>query len=133
MISKYTLFAALAPLAASAPAHAAVTRNMNCSGGICVPTSTKAVLNAGDLENYLSQVGNVRVMTTGSGLDANNIVVNAAFATPDSASLTLDAHKPITINAAVEIGSGGYAHFRKSAMAVSCPPHVQIPSRALHA
>ena len=40
-------------------------------------------------ENYLSQFGNVRVMTTGNGVDANNIVVKAAFTTPDSTSLSL--------------------------------------------
>jgi hypothetical protein len=113
MISKYALFAALAAIiAASAPAHADVvissdaTSNMSCSAGACVPTTTKAVLNAGDLQNYLSQFGNVRVMTTGNGVEANNIVVNVAFASPASTSLTLDAHKAITINAAVSIGSG---------------------------
>jgi len=112
MISKYALFTALAAIVASASAHAAVTistaatQNMNCSGGTCEPTATKAVLNATDLETYLSQSGNVRVMTTGNGVEANNIVVRAAFSTPDSTSLTLDAHKAIAINAAVSIGSG---------------------------
>jgi hypothetical protein len=112
MISKRAALAALAALAASGPALAdvtistAATQNMSCSGGTCVPTATKAVLNANDLQTYLSQFGNVRVMTTGNGVEANNIVVNAAFSSPDSTSLTLDAHKAITINAAVSIGSG---------------------------
>ena len=79
---------------------------MNCSDGTCVPTATKAVLNASDLENDLSQFGNVRVMTTGNGVEADNIAVKAAFTTPDSTSLTLEAHKAITINAAVSVGSG---------------------------
>jgi hypothetical protein len=111
-MSKRIALAALAVIAVSAPAHAAVTistaatQNMNCAGGTCTPTATKAVLNASDLENYLSQFGNVRVMTTGNGLEANNIEVRAGFTTPDSTSLTLEAHGAITINAAVSIGSG---------------------------
>jgi hypothetical protein len=112
MIRKRTALAALAAILASAPACAAVTistaatQNMNCSGGTCVPTATKAVLNAGDLQNYLSQFGNVHVMTTGNGVEANNIVVHAAFASPDSTSLTLDAKGAISVNAPVSIGSG---------------------------
>jgi hypothetical protein len=67
MIVKRTL-TALAAIALSGPAHAAVvistaaTQNMNCAGGTCTPTATKAVLNASDLESYLSQFGNVRVI-----------------------------------------------------------------------
>jgi len=112
MNGKRAALPALAAIAASVPAHAAVTissaatQNMNCAGGTCEPTATKAVLNAGDLQNYLSQFGNVRVMTTGSGVEANNIVVHAPFSSPDSTSLTLEAHKAITVNAAVAIGSG---------------------------
>src|SRR5579863_7866152 len=112
MISTRTALAALVLIAAAAPAHAAVvistaaTQNMSCSGGVCAPTATEAVLNVTDLENDLSQFGNVTVMTTGNGVEANNIVVRAAFSSPDSTSLTLDAHKAITINAAVSIGSG---------------------------
>jgi hypothetical protein len=94
-MSKRTTLSALAAIAVSAPAQAAVvistaaTQNMNCAGGTCTPTATKAVLNASDLESYLSQFGNV-----------------AGFTTPDSTSLALDAHKAITADAAVSIGSG---------------------------
>jgi hypothetical protein len=79
---------------------------MNCAGRTCTPTAKKAVLNASDLESYLSQFGNVRVMTTGSGVEANNIVVKSVLATPDSTSLTLDAVGAITVEAPVSIGSG---------------------------
>jgi hypothetical protein len=112
VIGTRTALAALVSVAAMTPAHAAVvistaaTQNMRCSGGVCAPTATKAVLNVTDLENDLSQLGNVTVMTTGNGIEANNIVVRAAFSSPDSTSLTLDAHKTITITAAVSIGSG---------------------------
>src|SRR5579862_947911 len=112
MINARTALAVLTVLAASAPAHAAVTistaatQNMACSGGTCAPTATDAVLNTSDLESYLSQFGNVRVTTIGAGLEANNIVVSADFSSPDSTSLTLEAHKAITVDAAVSIGSG---------------------------
>jgi hypothetical protein len=114
MISKRATLAALILIAAAAPApaHAAVvistaaTQNMSCSGGVCQPTATDAALNVTDLENDLSQLGNVTVMTTGNGVEANNIVVRAAFSSPDSTSLTLNAHDAITVNAAVSIGSG---------------------------
>lgn len=112
MISNRTALAALTVLAASAPARAeitisaAATQNMSCSGGICVPTATKATLNATDLENDLSQFGNVQVLTTGNGVEANDIVVVATISSPDSTSLTLDAHKVITVNAAISIGAG---------------------------
>nr|AYC79434.1 hypothetical protein [uncultured bacterium] len=110
MISKRTALAAV--FAASAPAHAAVTistaatQNMSCSSGTCVPTAAKAVLNVSDLESYLSQFGNVHVTTTGTGVEANDIIVRSPFSSPDSKSLTLKAHKAITVNAAVSIGSG---------------------------
>jgi hypothetical protein len=112
MIGKGATLGVLAAIVGSAPALAAVTistaatQNMSCSDGTCVPTATKAVLNANDLENDLSQFGNVRVMTTGNGVEANDIVVNAAFSSPDSTSLTFDAHRTITVNATVSIGAG---------------------------
>jgi hypothetical protein len=112
MISTRIALSVVAATLASVSADAAVmistaaTQNMNCSGGTCVPTAKKAVLNATDLENDLSQYGNVVVMTTGNGVEANNIVVNAGFSSPDSTSLTLDAHDAITVNAVVSLGTG---------------------------
>lgn len=112
MISTRVPLAVLAAIAVSGPAVAnviitrAATQNMDCSDGICVPTAAKAFLNANDLESDLSRFGNVRVMTTGSGIEAANIVVDAPFSSSDSTSLTLDAHAAITVNAAVSIGSG---------------------------
>ncbi|HWY15064.1 MAG TPA: GLUG motif-containing protein [Rhizomicrobium sp.] len=82
------------------------TANMNCGGGVCEPAAPRANLNVTDLENLISQDGNVRVMTTGQNVEATNIVVNASFATPNSTSLTLDAVGAITVNAPVSIGGG---------------------------
>ena len=58
MIIKRTALAVLAAIAASAPAGAdvtistAATQNMTCSGGVCVPTATDAVLNVVRLPGF---------------------------------------------------------------------------------
>jgi hypothetical protein len=72
----------------------AATSNMDCSNGICAPTAKHAVLNAGDLENMLAS-GNVELTTTGSGVQADNIVVDTALSWPDSSALTLDAYQTV--------------------------------------
>ncbi|HEY1613901.1 MAG TPA: hypothetical protein VGF97_09455 [Rhizomicrobium sp.] len=52
-------------------AHASVvissyaTQNMACSGGVCSPTASNAVLNAGDLEALLA-AGSITVTTNGA-------------------------------------------------------------------
>jgi hypothetical protein len=96
-------------------AHAAVTisdkatSNMSCSGGVCAPTAKNAVLNAGDLETLLAS-GNTTVTTTGSDVQANNIVVAAKLTWSVSTSLTLAANSDITINKTISVkGSGGIA------------------------
>ncbi len=95
------LVAAAFGLGLSGPCFAAVTissgatQNMNCSGGVCAPTAKKAVLNVGDLESMLAS-GNVAVTTTGSGVEANDIVLDAALAWSDASGLSLAAHASIT-------------------------------------
>ncbi len=113
MYARATLFTALSlstALAASAAAadvtiSSDVTQNMSCSAGVCAPTAVKAVLNINDLVNYLAQLGNLRIVTAGNGVEANSIVVAAPFATQDSTSLTLDAREAITVNAVLSVGS----------------------------
>jgi hypothetical protein len=84
------------------------TTNMSCSDGFCEPTAVTAVLNAGDLENYLATFGNVTVQTTGqNGIESNNIVVEAAFASPGGSFLNLFAQNAIAVDAHVVIGTGG--------------------------
>jgi len=56
----------------------AATQNMSCAGGVCTPTSADAVLNVTDLETLLA-AGNLKVTTTGSGVQAEDIVVEGAF------------------------------------------------------
>jgi hypothetical protein len=112
MISKSTLFAALAAIAASAPAHADVTistaktQNMTCSKGVCSPTATDAVLDAGDLEKLLIS-GDVTVTTTGSGIQANSIDVEAGFKWLSKSTVTLDAHQAIAIDMKIFVAGGG--------------------------
>jgi hypothetical protein len=85
------------------------TANMQCGDGLCEPTAPKAVLNTGDLQNNIAEFGNMTVETTGNGVEANNIVVEAKFASPGSTTLNLFAHGSIRVDAAVTIGSGGDA------------------------
>jgi CubicO group peptidase (beta-lactamase class C family) len=99
-------------LAACAAAHAdvdistAATVNMTCSDGVCAPTARHAVLNVTDLENLLAS-GNVTVTTTGSGVQAGNLDVNAAVSWAGSNALALDAHQSITVGQPVVIGGLG--------------------------
>jgi hypothetical protein len=86
------------------------TQNISCSNGVCVPTADDAVLNAGDLENLLAS-GDVSVTTTGAGgVEAGNIVVQAAFSWSDASALTLEAYDSIAVNKAVSVtGTGALA------------------------
>ena len=84
------------------------TQNMTCSGGICAPTASSAVLNVNDLEGYLAS-GNLEVTTTGSGgVQANNIDVEASLTWSDASTLSLVASQVIEIDRSVSVtGSGG--------------------------
>jgi hypothetical protein len=85
------------------------TAHMNCSGGICSPTAKTAVLNVSDLETLLAS-GNATVTTTGSGVQASNIVVDAALTWSTSRALTLSAAQSIAFAAPVSVtGKGGLA------------------------
>src|SRR5580700_9225987 len=106
MNARQNITACMAMAAASAAATGAqgdvtissgTSKDMVCSAGVCSPTSTDAVLNTGDLETLLA-AGNVMVTTTGSGVQADDILVSKAFRWVNSASLTLQAHRSITID-----------------------------------
>jgi len=131
MICKLTALAALAALVAAVPAQADVvispvaTQNMSCSGGVCAPTATNAVLNVTDLENLLAS-GNVTVTTTGTGVQANDVEVDAPLTWSSASTLRLDAYLSITVNKRVSVaglsgialttndgGTGGMLSFRK--------------------
>jgi|SRR5579871_2466544 len=82
------------------------TLNMSCSGGVCAPTATDAVLNVTDLENLLA-AGSVSVVTTNGSIQANNIDITGAFSYAGSSNLTLDAYQSITFSAYVRNRSTG--------------------------
>ncbi|HEY3636514.1 MAG TPA: hypothetical protein VGK90_00085 [Rhizomicrobium sp.] len=77
------------------------TKNVNCSGGVCTPSASNAVLNVGDLETLLA-TGNVTITTTGPGIQANSIDVAAKLDWPANA-LTLDAYQSLKITSPVTI------------------------------
>src|SRR5215469_12483566 len=81
----------------------AQTQNMNCSNGLCVPTAASAILNVNDLLTLLA-AGSTEVMTTGAnGVQANDIVVSAAFSWSNGYSLTLDAYHSLTVEQAIVV------------------------------
>jgi hypothetical protein len=85
------------------------TSNMSCASGTCLPTAKDAVLNVTDLQNLLA-TGNVKVTTTGAGVQANDIKTSAAFYWSSANTLTLDARRSITVNRPVSVGgSAGVA------------------------
>ncbi|MGD0192496.1 MAG: GLUG motif-containing protein [Rhizomicrobium sp.] len=103
----------------------AATSNMTCTSGVCTPTAANAVLNVGDLTTMLGS-GNVTVNTgTGSlASEVEDIVVDASFSWANASSLTLDAHRSITVEQPVAVngsapvtlttndgGSGGHLSF----------------------
>jgi len=103
-------FAISAPFSA---AHAAVTissqptQNMTCAGGVCAPTAKSAVLNVADLKTLLAS-GNLTVTTTGSGVQAKDIRVDAALTWANNAALAFDAYRDIAIGKTVSVtGAGG--------------------------
>jgi hypothetical protein len=99
----------IAALVSPMAAHADVvissdqTRNMNCSGGICSPTTADAVLNVSDLTTMLS-ASDVEVMT-GSG--AVNIDVVASLTWATTSRLTLDAEMSVSVQAPMTIAGTG--------------------------
>jgi hypothetical protein len=102
-----------ASLALAAAAHAdvvisaAATANMSCSGGVCAPTAKNAVLNVGDLENLLSS-GNVEVTTTGSGIQAGDIQIDAPLTWSSTGALALDAYQSVLVERLLSVtGQGG--------------------------
>jgi hypothetical protein len=108
----FAVVASVAPLSsvrADVVISSARTANMTCSAGVCAPTANDAVLKVSDLENLLAS-GNVTVTTTGSGVQALNILVKAPFSWSSQNSLTFDAYQSITIDRTIAVtGAGGAA------------------------
>jgi hypothetical protein len=110
VVGRFTVAVTLlsAPAAqADVTISAAQTQNMSCSAGVCSPTASSAVLNAGDLETLLAS-GNVEVTSTGAGVQANNIDVSAALGWSSQHTLELDAYESVAVALPVSVtGTGG--------------------------
>jgi len=106
-VLSFVLSAPFSVAQAAVTISAKATANMSCASGVCAPTATDAVLNAGDLETLLAS-GNLTVTTTGNGVQAKDIRVDAALAWANGAALTFDAWRAIAIDRQVSIdGAGG--------------------------
>jgi len=79
---------------------------MICSNGVGAPTATDTVLNMGDLEDLLAS-GSVEVTTTGSGVQANNIDVDAPLSWSSAHALALDAYESIAVGTKVSVQDRG--------------------------
>ncbi|MGD0192495.1 MAG: hypothetical protein ABSD74_17290 [Rhizomicrobium sp.] len=109
MLSVGLLTSPVAGANAAVTISSAATENMTCTAGVCTPTAANAVLNVGDLTTMLGS-GNVTVNTgTGSlASEVEDIVVDASFNWASASSLTLDAHRSITVDQPVAVkGPGG--------------------------
>jgi hypothetical protein len=85
----------------------AQTQGISCAGGVCAPTTANAVLNVGDLENLLA-AGNATVTTTGSGVQAEGIKLDASLTWSGSSTLSLEASKSVLVEKPVTVsGTGG--------------------------
>jgi hypothetical protein len=84
------VFSTVTAAQAEVTISSAATSNMSCLGGVCSPTAKNAILNVTDLENLLA-TGNVEVTTTGSGVQAGDIDIDAALAWSSTTTLALDA------------------------------------------
>jgi len=117
MISKFAALVALAAGIAFSPAQARVTissnptQNMSCSGGVCAPTGSAAVLNVDDLEALLAS-GSVTVTTTGTGIQAKSIYVTAPLSWTTQNTLTLNAFRSIQVEKPISVeGEGSLSFF----------------------
>jgi hypothetical protein len=82
------------------------TANITCSGGVCRPTDTSAILNVGDLVTMLS-AGNVTVSTSNGSTEAENIHVEGTLAWKTPNTLSLKAHSSILIAKPLTVGGTG--------------------------
>jgi hypothetical protein len=109
LLSAAALAAGSFSAAANITISNAPTQNMSCAGGVCVPTGATAVLNVTDLENLLAS-GNVKITTTGTGIQATDIRLGAKLDWSSSNTLSLDAYKSVSVDKPVSVkGNGGFA------------------------
>lgn len=79
------------------------TKNVTCSGGVCMATAKNAVLNVSDLAGMLAS-GDVTVQ---SGSIAQDIEINAALSWASVSRLTLDSFHAIAFDRPVSVAGTG--------------------------
>ncbi len=105
-IAMVLLALLVTPATASVTISPNATKNMTCTGGVCSPTKSTAVLNVSDLETMLAS-GSVTVTTTGTA-QATNIAVAASLTWSSPNNLTLSATQTIGVYAPMSVtGKGG--------------------------
>src|SRR5205085_507940 len=107
-LSVVGVLLAAAPSAANIAISNAPTANMTCSAGVCFPTAADAVLNVQDLAKLLAS-GNATVTTTGTGVQATNIRLDARLGWSAATTLTLDAFRSIEFHRKITVDGSGAA------------------------
>jgi hypothetical protein len=107
----FTIAIPLVVAASAAQANVTIstnqTQNMACSQGVCAPTASSAILNVNDLESLLAS-GKVEVTTTGTSVEATNLVVDASVTWSSANALALVAYNTVTISEPIsDTGHGG--------------------------
>jgi hypothetical protein len=107
------------------------TTNMSCSGGVCAPTASTAVLNVEDLESLLS-AGSVEVTTIGTSVQTHNIRVIAPLTWSNGAALTLNARRSVVVDNPIDVaGAGTLAIFtggKTGTFSIEREGNVQFPA-----
>jgi hypothetical protein len=91
------------PALADIVISSAATNNINCSSGVCTPTSPDAVLNVGDLQGMLA-TSNITLAAAGQPVDVD---IEASLSWVSTNSLTIDSYHSINVNQPVAITGGG--------------------------
>src|SRR5579871_2778100 len=103
-VSRLSLMLSLLLAASAAQSQVTIsgarTRNITCSAGVCSPTAATANLKISDLA-VLLQSGNVSILTTAAGVQANDIIFEANLSWSSTNTLTLDAYRSVTIAKAI--------------------------------
>jgi hypothetical protein len=98
--------AAASPSLANVTILNSATANMTCAAGVCSPTAADAVLNVQDLAKLLA-AGNATVTTTGTGVEANNIDLEAPLQWSAATTLSLKAYRSVQFRGPVKVAGTG--------------------------
>lgn len=109
-----TLPLALAAVLFALPAQATLnlsnrpTKNMDCSGGVCMATAANAVLNVDDLASMLA-TSDIEVVT--DGLFAQDIEVTAPVTWMGSHALSLESNDAILVRRPIVVAGAAHLTF----------------------